>query len=129
MSLVSGELVHTAIVRNIFRAVSALTAGAGTLFIAGCSGSSAAQCVRSTGSKICYVRDNAAGGTLDVSGLDPGSTLTISSKEFGAAKYVVNGSGALDGKVGFVHGTTSSVELTVTGTTRSKEALVGTFNS
>ena len=101
--------------RNILRAVSALAVGAGTLFVAGCSGSSAAQCVRSTGSKICYVRDNDAGGSLDVSGLDPGSTLTISSKEFGVAKYVV--------------GTTSSVELTVTGTSGSKEALVGTFNS
>ena len=64
-----------------------------------------------------------------MSGLDPGSTLTISSKEAGSAKYVVNGAGTLDGKVGFVNGTGASVKLTVTGTTESKATLVGTFKS
>ncbi|MCU1396007.1 MAG: hypothetical protein JWM34_4435 [Ilumatobacteraceae bacterium] len=129
MSRISGELVHTWLVRSFSPALVAFVVGVGTLFVAACSNASTAQCVRSTGSKICYMRDDAAGGSLNVSGLDPGSTLTVSSKEFGTAKYVVNGAGTLDGKVGFVHGTNSSVELTVTGTTGSKQALIGTFNS
>ena len=116
-------------IRNASRAVSALAIGVATLFSAGCSDSSAAQCVRSADSKICYVRDHPAGGSIDVSGLDPGSTLTISSKEFGSARYVIDDAGTVDGKVGFVNGLGTSVVLTITGTTASKEVLVANFNS
>ena len=120
---------QTDVMHNVSRVALVLAIGAATPFIGGCSDSSEAQCVRSADSKICYVRDNPAAGSIEVSGLRPGSTLTITSQQFGASTYPVNDAGTLDGKAGFINGTDTSVELTVTGTTGSNAVLVGTFNS
>ena len=115
--------------RNFSRAVPAVVTVAFTMFGAGCSDSAETQCVRSGNAKICYVRDNAATGSLDVSGLQPGSTLTVKSETLGESSYPVNAAGTVDGKVGVINSTDASIELTVTGTTGSKELLVGTFKS
>jgi hypothetical protein len=120
---------ETEVMRNVSRVVLVLVIGAAPLSIVGCSDSSDAQCVRLAGSKICYVRDNPAAGTIEVSGLRPGSTLTITSQQFGTSTYPVNEAGTLNGKAGFINGIGTSVELTVTGTTDSNEVLVGTFHS
>lgn len=119
---------QTEVMRNVSRAVLVLAIGAAALFITGCSDASEAQCVRSTDSKICYVHDSSAAGRFEVSGLRHGSTLTITSQQFGTSTYTVNDAGTLDG-AGFINGTGTSVELTVTGTTGSNAVLVGTFNS
>jgi hypothetical protein len=116
-------------VRHPSHAIPGLAAVAFALLASGCSDSAETQCVRSGIAKICYVRDNAAQGTLDVSGLQPGSTLTVKSEKFGESSYPVNDAGTVDGLVGVINSTGTSVELTVTGTTGSKELLVGTFKS
>ena len=120
---------ETDVMRTVSRVVFVLVLGSATLCIGGCSDSSEAQCVRSAGSKICYVRDNPGAGTFEVSGLRPSSRLTITSQQFGASTYPINGAGTLDGKAGFLNGTGTSVELTVTGTSSSNEVLAGTFHS
>jgi hypothetical protein len=99
------------------------------LFVSGCSNKSEAQCVRSGGAEVCYVRDNDAAGSLEVGGLQPGSTLTLTSDEFGESTYSVNDSGTVDGTVGVLNSTGESIKVTVTGTTASDESLIGTFNT
>jgi hypothetical protein len=64
-----------------------------------------------------------------VSGLQPGSTLTVKSDKWAEQSYPVNDAGTVDGKVGVINSTGASVKLTVTGTTGAKDLLVGTFNA
>ena len=115
--------------RNPTLAIALLAALAVELFASGCSDESEAQCVRSGDAQVCYVRENAAAGILDVRGLQPGSTLTLTSDELGTSTYPINDSGTVDGDVGFLNSTGAPVEVTVTGTSASDESLVGTFNS
>jgi hypothetical protein len=115
--------------RNPTLAIAVLSALAVVPFASGCSDESEAQCVRSGDAKVCYVRENAAAGNLEVSGLQPGSTLTLTSDELGESTYPVNDSGTVDGKVGVLNSTGAPIEVTVTGTTASNESLVGTFDS
>lgn len=109
--------------------VVVIAASLAVVVTSGCSDSPEAHCVRSGEAKICYVRDNGAAGSLDVSGLQPGSTLTVTSQATGEKTYPINAAGKLDGKVGFINGTGAPVELSVTGTTTTDEILAGTFTT
>jgi hypothetical protein len=108
-----------------------ISAGAAlvALLTSGCSDTAETKCAESGNAKICFVRDAAGAGSLEVSGLEPGSILTMESEEMGESSYPINDAGELDGKVGVLNSTGASIELTVTGTTASGQPLVGSFES
>jgi hypothetical protein len=93
-----------------------------------CSDSSEPQCVNSGEAQICYVTESPVAGFLEVRGLRPGSTLTLSLPD-GDATYRVNDAGSLDGKLGVVSAEEEPLQLTVTATTAAGESLTGTFDS
>ena len=108
--------------------ISLLAFGAFPFLISGCADSSEAQCLRSGDAKICYVRDAGPAGSFDVSGLQPGSILTVSSAKYGDSSYPIDGRGKIAGKVGFINGSAQSEVLTVTGTSADGSTLTGTFD-
>lgn len=113
--------------RTASRVLAAIVAIGSATSATACSDSLASNCVRAGEAKICYLPDNAAAGRLDVSGLAPGSTLTVSSQQAGESTYTINSAGTVDGTVGIINGNGGAMKVTVTGTTETQQELVATF--